>query len=146
MGNDVEVLLNERGIFVELVTGNIAMGMTGIGTKEEHVNRLMDALEDIAKGRNLHAGDKEPEEAMLSVKLEMAAVPEERMSRPLDECVGLVCAGSLIPYPPGIPLACPGELITSEVIEYVKKLRSMGEKVIGVSSEGCILVGKQNKK
>jgi lysine decarboxylase len=83
---------------------------------------------------------------MFSVKLEMAAVPEERMSRPIDECAGLVCAGSLIPYPPGIPLACPGEVITSEMIEYVKKLRSMGEKVIGVSSEGCILVGKQNKK
>ena len=28
------------------------------------------------------------------------------------------------------------------MIEYVKKLRSMGEKVIGVSSEGCILVGE----
>lgn len=146
-GNDVEALLNERGIFVELVTGNIAMGMTGIGTTREHVNRLMDALEDIAKGRELLSADEEAEEEpMFSVKLEMAAVPEERMSRPIDECAGLVCAGSLIPYPPGIPLACPGEVITSEMIEYVKKLRSMGEKVIGVSSEGCILVGKQNKK
>jgi hypothetical protein len=38
------------------------MGMTGIGTTREHVNRLMDALEDIAKGRELLSADEEAEE------------------------------------------------------------------------------------
>ncbi len=142
-GNELEVLLNERGIFVELVTGNIVMGMTGIGTTEAHVSRLMDALKEIADNRELLNEGGSKQEEMLSIRLDMTAVPDERVSRPVEECAGLVCAGSLIPYPPGIPLACPGEVITSEVIEYVKKLRSMGEKVIGVSSEGCILVGKQ---
>jgi hypothetical protein len=33
-------------------------------------------------------------------------------------------------------------VITEELIAYVKKLRFMGEKVIGVSSAGEILVGK----
>lgn len=71
----------------------------------------------------------------------MAEVPEEKMALPLMECEGLVAAASIIPYPPGIPLACPGEVLDREVLEYAKNLRSMGEKVIGISEDGKILVG-----
>jgi lysine decarboxylase len=142
-GNELEVLLNERGIFVELVTGNIIMGMTGIGTTKEHVERLITVLKDIASGRRTEdcAGAKE-QSGILTFKPERAPVPEEKESVLIDDCAGRVCAGSIIPYPPGIPLLSPGEVITKELIDYVKKLRSMGEKVIGVSSAGEILVGK----
>ena len=142
-GNELEVLLNERGIFVELVTGNIIMGMTGIGTTKEHVERLVTALRDIASERRTEdcTGAKE-QPGILTFKPERAPVPEEKESVLIDDCAGRVCAGSIIPYPPGIPLLCPGEVITKELIDYVKKLRSMGEKVIGVSSAGEILVGK----
>jgi lysine decarboxylase len=142
-GNELEGLLNERGIFVELVTGNIIMGMTGIGTTKEHVERLITALKDIASGRRTEdcTGAKE-QPGILTFKPERAPVPEEKESVLIDDCAGRVCAGSIIPYPPGIPLLCPGEVITKELIDYVKKLRSMGEKVIGVSSAGEILVGK----
>lgn len=141
-GNELESLLNEKGIFVELVTGNIVMGMTGIGTTKNHVRRLLDALSEIAQHREMTVPEGGKEEPMLSVKLEMTAVPEERISRPIEECSGMVCAGALIPYPPGIPLACPGEILTEELISYIIKLRALGEKVIGVSEEGTILVGK----
>ena len=140
-GNELEALLNEKGIFIELVTGNIIMGMTGIGTTKEHIDRLIRALEEIASAG---VPDEDPKEqtAMLTFRPERAAVPEERESARIDDCAGRVCAGSIIPYPPGIPLLCPGEILTEELIDYVKKLRSMGEKVIGVSAEGEILVGK----
>ena len=140
-GNELEALLNEKGIFIELVTGNIIMGMTGIGTTKEHIDRLIRALEEIASAG---VPDEDPKEqtAMLTFRPERAAVPEERESVRIDDCAGRVCAGSIIPYPPGIPLLCPGEILTEELIDYVKKLRSMGEKVIGVSAEGEILVGK----
>jgi len=142
-GNELEVLLNERGIFVELVTGNIIMGMTGIGTTKEHVERLVTALRDIASERRTEdcTGAKE-QPGILTFKPERALVPEEKESVLIDYCAGRVCAGSIIPYPPGIPLLCPGEVITQELIDYVKRLRSMGEKVIGVSAAGEILVGK----
>ena len=146
-GNELEELLNSRGIFIELVTGNIIMGMTGIGTTREHVKKLLEALEEIASERkHEERGSKENEQpGILTVRPERAPVPEEKESVKIDECAGRVCAGSIIPYPPGIPLLCPGEVLTEELIAYVKKLRSMGEKVIGVSPAGEILVGKRPK-
>lgn len=143
-GNQLEELLNEKGIFVELVTGNIIMGMTGIGTTRKHVAGLIEALKDIASDRGpvYPAREAKEQPGILTFKPERAVVPEEKESAKLDDCAGRVCAGSIIPYPPGIPLLCPGEIITEEVIDYVKRIRSMGEKVIGVSLEGEILVGK----
>ena len=143
-GNRLEKLLMEKGIFVELVTGNILMGMTGIGTTRRHVERLLDALREIAGSHRLQETAERPEEhpGILTVRLERTAVPSEMAARPLNECAGLTAAASIIPYPPGIPIACPGEILTEEIISYVAKLRSLGEKVIGVSPEGEILVGK----
>lgn len=64
---------------------------------------------------------------------------------PLTEAAGRICAGSIIPYPPGIPFVCPGEEITEEMIAYIKTLRDEGEKVIGVNDMGAVTVGKVNK-
>ena len=142
-GNELEELLMEKGIFVELVTGNIIMGMTGIGTTREHIERLLDALREIAGSRVLTTDKPSVSSAdLLTIRLERSSVPDEKESVPLGECIGRVCAAPIIPYPPGIPIACPGEILNAEIIEYVKRLRSMGEKVIGVSSEGEIYVGK----
>lgn len=59
----------------------------------------------------------------------------------MEQCEGRVCAASIIPYPPGIPLICPGEEIGAEEIAYVKELRRRGEKVMGIDSDGKIVVG-----
>ncbi|MBQ1421153.1 MAG: hypothetical protein IIY97_00110, partial [Firmicutes bacterium] len=74
-------------------------------------------------------------------KLERRAIPERYCSRPVSECVGMVSAGLIVPYPPGIPLACPGEVLTEELLTYVTDLRKRGEKVIGIDENMNIRVG-----
>jgi arginine/lysine/ornithine decarboxylase len=43
---------------------------------------------------------------------------------PWAECAGQVSAEAIIPYPPGIPVVNPGEVITEEIFEYVKMLKT----------------------
>ena len=69
-------------------------------------------------------------------------VPREKIFIPLENAAGKICAGSIIPYPPGIPFVCPGEEITADIIRYIKAMRADGEKVIGVNDKGEVLVGK----
>ena len=143
-GNMLEERLMEKGIFVELVTGNIIMCMTGIGTTKAHVGKLLDALEEIAEKEGIKgpSGNALDFSSILTARLEKVKAPEVKISRPLKECAGMTCAASIIPYPPGIPLACPGEILTDEIVNYVLRLRELGEKVIGVSDKGEVLVGK----
>ena len=41
-----------------------------------------------------------------------------------------------------MPIACPGEVLTEEVLAYVKARRDADEKVIGITAEGDVFVGK----
>ena len=147
-GNELEVLLMERDIFIELVTGNIVMCMTGIGNTRRDYERLLQALEEIASqlGENKTCGQAirpagQPE--VLTRVLEKKAVPVEKEFVLIDEAAGRVCGSSIIPYPPGIPIVCPGEVIDEAVIEYVKARRGAGEKVIGLTAEDTVCVGRQ---
>lgn len=154
-GNALETALMKRGIFVELVTGNIVMAMTGIGNRREDYVRLIDALQEIAaeaeitvKPNRQFAMDKNrplpaqpPQPAALTLRLRRGPVPAQKVWIPIDEAAGRICAAAVIPYPPGIPIICPGEIYQQEIIDYVKACRAAGEKVIGIDSAGRVACG-----
>lgn len=149
-GNQLEEMLMERDIFIELVTGNIVMCMTGIGNTRRDYERLLEALSEIAaqqRGTAEKRGEfkKAEQPQVLTRILEQRAVPVEKVFVPLKEAAGRVCASSIIPYPPGIPIVCPGEVIDEDVLEYIRERREAGEKVIGLTAEGTVCVGKQKK-
>ena len=146
-GNELEELLMERDIFIELVTGNIVMCMTGMGNTRRDYQQLLEALAEIAvQRRGAMAECTEMKRAVqpevLTRVLEQRAVPTEKEFVTLKEAEGRVCASSIIPYPPGIPIVCPGEVIDEDVIDYIKERREAGEKVIGLTAEGTVCVGK----
>ena len=45
---------------------------------------------------------------------------------------GRVAKENIIPYPPGIPLVCPGEVITHEAIEIIKDYSENGRTIMGI--------------
>ncbi|MDQ2992334.1 MAG: hypothetical protein M3R30_05885 [Candidatus Eremiobacteraeota bacterium] len=44
---------------------------------------------------------------------------------------GRICAETLSPYPPGIPVISPGEELTPEIIEYLKLEIKAGVRIQG---------------
>ena len=47
-------------------------------------------------------------------------------------------------YPPGIPLVCPGEVITEEIVEEVIRAKKTGLKVTGLyDGTECLIVHRQ---
>ena len=148
-GNELEDLLMEKDIFVELVTGNILMCMTGIGNRRCDFEKLLEALKDIAAERGnclRNRGTEKPEQPeAVTRKLAMTNVPLRKERILLSEAAGRVCASSVIPYPPGIPIVCPGEIFDEEVIDYIRTRRQAEEKVIGVDGLGRVAVGREGE-
>jgi len=143
-GEQLEKKLMKRDIFPELYTGNILMLMTGIGNTKEHMTKTLAALREIAKESEVtgRAG-KESTKIEIPEPGVLHAIPKTKEFVDIDESPGRICAGSIIPYPPGIPFICPGEEITKDTVEYIKSLRSVGDKVIGVNELNQVLVGKE---
>lgn len=50
----------------------------------------------------------------------------------LDESENCISSDFIIPYPPGIPLICAGEIITEDMIIYIKKLEENDNKIYGI--------------
>lgn len=139
-GASLETELIKRGIYPEMVSGNLVMCMSGIGNTKEDYVRLLEALKDIADKNKL--GERLKTEMVQAIELELAEVPVYKEKVLISEAEGRTVAESVIPYLPGIPIACPGEILTKEVIEYAISQRKIGYKVIGIDSEEKIFVGK----
>lgn len=141
-GARLEELLMENDIFIELVTGNIVMCMTGIGNTSQDYDRLLAALRKIAAEHQAVAIGNSSCQAITTKKLELTNIPRRTKRVPLAEAAGKVCGFSIIPYPPGIPIICPGEIMDKEVLDYVTELRKRGEKVMGINDRGEVIIGE----
>ncbi len=144
-GAQLEEELRSRNIIVEMVHGDYVMLMTGAGNIRSDYEALLDALRDISDSygyvdtSNGHAGG-----ALKSFNdfvLDSADVPLEGEYIPLYKADGRVLYDPVIIYPPGSPVACPGEILNIEAITYIARAIERGEKVSGVDEEGNVKVG-----
>ena len=58
----------------------------------------------------------------------------------LEEASGLVAAEPLCPYPPGISLVWPGEVIDEETVRFIRILLEAGGSVAGLDPAGRVAV------
>jgi arginine decarboxylase len=156
---DLQKELFERyNIQVEKSTFNTLTLLLTIGTTRSKVSRLYDALMRIARvnraPRKLVQTPEIPAFTQLRYLPRDAyycggeLVPvfddRERTNRKLS---GRICADQIVPYPPGIPVLVPGQLITSKIAGYLGDLLHSHKRMEmhGVVYEGympCIRVLK----
>ncbi|MGB9887443.1 MAG: aminotransferase class I/II-fold pyridoxal phosphate-dependent enzyme [Moorellales bacterium] len=126
-GYEAEALLRQRyRVQVELSDLYNLLFLITLGDTPETVGALVAALRDLAEGRVRRKVRKftPPLPSLPPV----AALPREAFYSetrvvPLEEAAGEISAEAITAYPPGIPLVCPGELITQEIVDYVHVLR-----------------------
>ncbi|MDF2791107.1 MAG: arginine decarboxylase, partial [Neobacillus sp.] len=81
----------------------------------------------------------EYETIISTAKISELAISYEKLSNiekeviPIAEAAGQVCAETIIPYPPGIPLLLMGELITEEKLRQLTQLMNAGARFQGGS-------------
>lgn len=127
-GYQMEQLLRSKyKIQVELSDLYNVIFIITVGDNMNTVRSLIEALKDIAQGCS-------PEKVVrfcppLPAIPEIAVPPREAFyynqtkSVPLQDSVGEISAESIMAYPPGIPLICPGERISQEIVDYVHILK-----------------------
>jgi len=160
---DLQKLLFERyNIQVEKSTFNTLTLLLTIGTTRSKVSRLYDALMRIARERRAPRRLVRTPEIPAFTKLrylprdayycggELMPVfdDRERVNRAL---AGRVCADQIVPYPPGIPMLVPGQLITRKILNYLGSLLHSHKQMEmhGIVHEGylpCIRVLKPSEE
>ncbi len=121
-----KILRGKYRIQVELSDLYNVIILMSIGDTWDNIRWLIEAVQKIARQR--------PHKNVirflppLPTLPEVSVLPREAFYSqtkvvPLQEAEGEISAESIMAYPPGIPLVCPGEIITREVIDYVLVLK-----------------------
>jgi len=142
-------LFDRYNIQIEKSTFNTITLLLTIGTTRSKVSRLYDALMRIARenrpARRLVRTPEIPAFTKLRYLPRDAyycggeLVPvfddQERVNRALR---GRVCADGVVPYPPGIPVLVPGQLITPAIAQYLANLLRSQKRIElhGIVQEG----------
>ena len=130
-GERLDRELRYRGIISEMVHGEYVLLMTGAGNVRSDYERLLEALRDIAEGYGVGARIDRTPRSFDDIVLEYANVPVEGEYVPLYEAVGRVLYDPIVTYPPGTPIACPGEILSMEVISHISAILESGETITG---------------
>ncbi|HHV99723.1 MAG TPA: aminotransferase class I/II-fold pyridoxal phosphate-dependent enzyme [Clostridiaceae bacterium] len=144
-GFDVDrILRNEYNVQIEMADFYNALCIATVADRKEDFERLYCAVSEIAArfAGNPPLPDniiKEFETAPL-VMNPKEAVLNKGEAVPLDRAVGRICRSIVTPYPPGIPVVCPGEIVTENVVERIYIILKAGGKVNGLESNEEICV------
>ncbi len=139
-GFHVSDMLRERhDVIAELATDTVVVFVVGIGETPANLERLLTALTDVAADIEPRREPATPIDSRASFQLEQVTSPRDAFLAadevvPVNEAAGRVCGESVSVYPPGIPALLPGERITQEIIDHLKRQVAQGARLHGASS------------
>ncbi len=133
-----DILRDEYGIQIEFGDiGNI-LAIISAGDRALEIERLISSLSEIQR---LYSKDKAGmfDHEYINPKVVIApqkAFYSKKKTLPIEKSAGEVCGEFVMCYPPGIPILAPGEIITDEIISYIKYAKE----------KGCFMTGTQDMK
>lgn len=134
-----ELLRVEHDVTMELAGENVMVGVFGMAEPahlqgERLVRALADVLERLGPRRDRRAEEFAPPPPwgeLVMTPREAFLAPQEVV--PFAEAADRVAAESLAAYPPGIPNVLPGERITTDTLDYIKRALEQGGMLRGAS-------------
>jgi arginine decarboxylase len=133
-------LRDEHGIDVELADHRRLMALVSFAHDEADIDRLAGALEQLA-------ADRAGEDPLVERVAEPETLVTEQAMRPRDaffaqtdmvvprEAAGRINADIVTPYPPGIPVLAPGEVVTEAIVEHLEHVVALGGFVEGATDQ-----------
>ena len=139
-GYDADAWLRcHHRVTIEMSDHRRIVALLSIADEAESVQRLVDALVDLAgfgKGIELDRGSDLLR--LEALHAEAVMTPREAYFAParlvpLTEACSHVAAEVITPYPPGIPLLAPGEVITEAIVSYLREGLAAGMHITGAA-------------
>ena len=128
-----DLLRDEYDIQIEFGDiGNI-LAYISVGDRKRDIERLISAMSEIKRRFGKSGAGMLTQEYITPIVAETPrkAFYSDKISLPLEKSAGRVCSEFVMCYPPGIPILAPGELITDEIIEYIKYAKDKGCSMTG---------------
>lgn len=129
------ILADNYGILVELSDLYNILAVGSFGDTKEGIDQLIQALKEISS-KHIKKKTRQPDFIDIPAIPKAFLTPRQafnssKTSISLKDSVGRISGEFLMAYPPGIPILCPGEIISKDIIEYTEELKAAGLYVQG---------------
>nr|XP_043627678.1 arginine decarboxylase-like [Erigeron canadensis] len=136
-----DILYEYYGVVSELAGTRSITFAINLGTSRDDVLRLVSGLKHLSQ---THNSILLKEERLNDIQLFRESTTSMRLSPReaffackkkvgFKESVGNICGELVCPYPPGIPLLVPGEVVTEEALSYLMEVKKNGGFISGAA-------------
>ncbi|KAJ9560981.1 hypothetical protein OSB04_006141 [Centaurea solstitialis] len=134
------ILYEDYGVVSELIGTHSITFVINLGTSREDVLRLVSGFNHLSQTHNSIGLKEGKPNGILQPFIEssggMRLSPRDaffasKKKVSFEESIGRICGELICPYPPGIPLLIPGEVITEEAASYLVEVKKKGGFVTG---------------
>jgi arginine/lysine/ornithine decarboxylase len=140
-GFTAEDIINKMGVTPEFSSLENLIFIITIGNTESDIQNLIQTLFNLTQVKSLTSECqpcKNKNDDMIAHI--MCISPREAFfanseTLPVEKTLEKICAEIICPYPPGIPVLMPGELITKTALEYLQEIQKMGGFITGCADE-----------
>lgn len=146
----------EHVIFIVTIADDIPKILTLMASIEKAINALMwmhsptknsegDTVQRLTIESTINSSQETIQKKNMPIKDTVMAYPKTQAvmtmheayysctrMQPINETIGCVSASFLIPYPPGIPIVCPGEVISEDILNRIQEFHSNEWEVYGI--------------
>lgn len=121
---DIQIEFGDLGNFLAYIS---------VGDRQRDIERLVSALYEIKRRYSKKETGMSHREYIEPI---VKATPQEAFyadseNLPIENTLGRVCTEFVMCYPPGIPILTPGELITRDILDYIKYAKEKGCSLTG---------------
>ena len=136
-----EILHQQLGVTCELPLPKHLTFIITFGNTKEDIERLIQAFKMLSPSSPSSPSSSSPLSPHLP-RLPISPIsqisPREAFftvteTLPVKQSINRICSELICPYPPGIPVLMPGEIITSEAIDYLQQVLALGGTITGCS-------------
>jgi arginine decarboxylase len=140
-GFAAEDLLTQQGVLPEFSSAKHLTFIISLGNTPTDIESLIQSFQKLAQE---HQGEKllanfpktmydyqlfsNHQTPKISPRQAFFAATE---TLPIKRAVARICAETICPYPPGIPVLMPGEVITPDALEYLLNMQAIGSEITG---------------
>ncbi len=127
-------LYKKHNVMLEMTDYYYGLALTSLMNDDEDYERLVNAVEELAKTSprvDINPVSIKMPDPLIDMPIYQAYHSKKKQIN-LQASIGKVAAASIIPYPPGIPLVVPGEVITEQVYKSIVFLMENDIEIVGL--------------
>jgi len=135
----LKAVLKKHGVFPEMMNEQYVLFLVSPTNTKRDIKKVLSAFKKITPNKNKKSIERVEKTPRMDDKIPLSKI---RILVDLNEATGMIAAHPVAVYPPGVPIILEGNVLNSDVVDYLKGVKQNGQSVVGMKGNRLWVFGK----